>query len=374
MRAFVEVDAVTGMKCLDVGLELKKFWRERVEVQVCLFAQENLFGEEEDGDDGDISENKKIFERALEEKKEGIDVIGSAPYVESSPSLRKQNIRFIVNLAIQYNKILDFHLDYNLNPQEEPLIWYVLEYLKEVDWIGKGNRCVTFGHCTRLTLFSENEWERLKREVGELNVGFVGLPGSDLFMMGRPEHREGQQKESSGQEGSKKGEGEEERKEDEEELRPDNRPRGTLQLLNMYNRGFQCGVAVNNVGNAFTPQGNLDPMSLCSLGVGLYQASTDEDMNILYSFVSSAAKGAIGLESSKEERDGEEDISREGKDMVEDMSIVLKVGRKADIVLFGRSDREAGPFYRRRRTVGDVVCDAGPERVTIYGGRVIKLE
>lgn len=36
-------------------------------------------------------------------------------------------------------------------------------------------------------------------------------------------------------------------------------------------------MAVNNVGNAFTPQGPPDPLALCTLGVALFQAGAKAD-------------------------------------------------------------------------------------------------
>ena len=43
MRAFCEVDGGVGLKCLDAGLELKKEFEDRCEVQICAFAQLPLF-------------------------------------------------------------------------------------------------------------------------------------------------------------------------------------------------------------------------------------------------------------------------------------------------------------------------------------------
>lgn len=34
--------------------------------------------------------------------------------------------------------------------------------------------------------------------------------------------------------------------------------------------------------NAFTPHGNCDPLSIASLGVGIYQAGTKQDTEVLY--------------------------------------------------------------------------------------------
>jgi hypothetical protein len=45
--------------------------------------------------------------------------------------------------------------------------------------------------------------------------------------------------------------------------------------------GLQATLAVNNVGNAFTLHGSCDPLSVASLGVGIYQARTKTDAETL---------------------------------------------------------------------------------------------
>ena len=59
------------------------------------------------------------------------------------------------------------------------------------------------------------------------------------------------------------------------------RPRGTLQILQMVERGFSAAIGINNVGNAFTPYGSCDPLALASFAVGTYQAGTKRDAEIL---------------------------------------------------------------------------------------------
>ena len=58
-------------------------------------------------------------------------------------------------------------------------------------------------------------------------------------------------------------------------------------------------LALINVGNAFTPQGSCDPLSIDSLGVGVYQAGTKVDAQVLYDCVSSGAKASIGYPQSE---------------------------------------------------------------------------
>ncbi|XPS92091.1 hypothetical protein M3J09_001497 [Ascochyta lentis] len=303
MRAFVEVDGVVQLKCLHAGLSLRQKFKERCHIQICAFAQLPLFSGEDDG-----AEVRKLMEQAASE--ENVEVLGSTPYVEDNESKSKENVRWISSLALRKRKFLDLHLDYFLEEDKQPLIWDALEMLKEQDWIKAGGKQITLGHCTRLTRFREDEWHRLKKEIGELTVSFVGLPTSDLFMMRTPEN-----------------------------------VRGTLPIIEMIKQyGFNAAISANNVGNAFTPQGSCDPLSIAQLGVGLYQAPTKNDVQLLYATVSSRAKTAIGHEPA---------------------TLNLKPGEPADFVIFDSMDSG----WRCRKSIAEVVYDAGFVRQTVYQGR-----
>lgn len=251
MRAFVEVDEGVGFKCLDAGLQLRAKFSRECEVQICVFAQLPLFS---GGDGGE--EMRNLMQTAL--KREGVDVVGSTPYVEEGEEKMKRNVEWAIETALQRRLHLDFHLDYNLDADKEPLIWFVLKTLKEKDWMGRAERgkTIVFGHCTRLTLFRKQEWTKLRDAIGELPIHFVGLPTSDLFMMGRPAG---------------------------DEVASSERVRGTLQIPDMVQTyGLEGTIGVNNVGNAFTPQGSCDPMGIASLAVGIYQAGTKKDAELIF--------------------------------------------------------------------------------------------
>ncbi|KAJ4989496.1 hypothetical protein SVAN01_05031 [Stagonosporopsis vannaccii] len=303
MRAFVEVDGVVNLKCLDAGLKLREKYRERCNIQICAFAQLPLFS----GKDGG-AETRRLMEVAA--TNEHVDVLGSTPYVEDDEVKSKDNARWISALALKSKKYLDLHLDYFLELDKQPLIWDVLKIVKEQDWAHAGGKNITLGHCTRLTRFHEDDWTRLKAEIGDLKISFIGLPTSDLFMMRTSEN-----------------------------------VRGTLPIIELIKRyGFNTAIAINNIGNAFTPQGNCDPLSIAQLGVGLYQAPTNADVHLLYEAVSSRAKAAIGIEATSSD---------------------LQPGEPADFVLFDSMD----VGWRCRRSLVEVVYDAGFVRQTVYQGR-----
>ncbi|KAJ5038935.1 uncharacterized protein L3040_006610 [Drepanopeziza brunnea f. sp. 'multigermtubi'] len=325
MRAFVEVDLVVQMKCLDAGLALKEKFQDRIYMQICVFAQDPIVS---------YGDNGKAMMELLEvaANRHGVSCFGSTPYVEKDGDRIKQlaNIEFAIKTAMRCKLHLDFHIDYNLDPNQPSMVGETIELLHKMKWPTDCNehlyRSIIFSHCSRLTLFSQHEWLELRRKILGLPVSFIGLPNSDLFMMGRPG------------------------KEDVEQTTQ--RVRGTLQVLDIIQRyAMNAAIGINNVGNAFTPHGSCDPLSLASFGVGVYQASTKKELALMLQCVSHRAKTAIGIRLT---------IANE---------IDIDVGDEAHFIIFG-NENPSRPF-RTRKTIQDVVCDPSRDRTTIYKGKVV---
>ena len=338
-RAFVELDNVTGQSCLQAAIRLKDCFRRKMKLQICAFAQDPIFSTELG------EENRQVLMHAIEDHGEHVEVLASTPYVEQSSGASLRNIEWAIETALQHSLHLDFHLDYNLDESQKPMVWEVLRLLRELKWNerAKPGKTIVLGHCSRLTLCSNAEMSRLAKEIkdSKLPIHFVGLPTSDLFMMGRPAQT------SSVEESS----------------RSANRPRGTLQVLDMIKtHGFNACLSVNNVGNAFTPWGTGDPLTLASLGVGVYQAGTDADSNLLFECVSSRARKAIGLNTAsalEAATDGSAERQTDAEDSTE-----IKEGRKGELLLIRNKKYVSCPGHlgvkipaRQQVSVRDVVWD-----------------
>ena len=279
----------------------------RCKVQICAFAQLPLFSAAPGDDDGSVI--RDLMEQAA--KREGVDVLGSTPYVETNRIRMEWNVNWMIDLCLKTGKHLDFHLDYNLELEEEPLVWHVVRTLKDKDWSAsnensKQQQTIVLGHCTRLTLFSPLEWHKLRGEIGDLPISFVGLPTSDLFMMRTAE-----------------------------------RVRGTLDVPSLIkDYGFNACLGINNIGNAFTPHGSCDPLTLACNGVAIYSAGTKEDAEFLYQCVSTRARKAIGMS---------EDYGQENEG--HDTPLTIREGQSADLVLFA-TERED---WRTRKSIAEAV-------------------
>jgi cytosine/adenosine deaminase-related metal-dependent hydrolase len=207
MRAFVEVDGVVQFRCIVAGLKLKAEYQDRCQIQLCAFAQLPLFSGEDGGE-----EVRKLM--GLAAAVDDIEVLGSTPYVEEDQTKQEANLHWITSLALTNRKHLDLHLDYFLEEHKPPLVWTAIDIVKQHSWSEKQGKKITLGHCTRLTRFTNREWQSLKERIGNLPVSFVGLPTSDLFMMRSSEN-----------------------------------VRGTLPVVELIQRhGLDAAVAINNVG------------------------------------------------------------------------------------------------------------------------------
>lgn len=320
-RAFVEVDAVVGTKCLDAGLELKQRVESNCRVQICAFAQVPIFSGSEGDENGRAA--RGLMAEAVE--RDGVEVIGSTPYVESNRRKMEENVTWMVNLAIEKGRHLDFHLDYNLDPQSEPMVWFVIDLLEQRRW-NEHNRgkTIVLGHCTRLTLFTVAEWQKLHEAISSLPISFVGLPTSDMFMMRTPE-----------------------------------RTRGTLDVPRMIKEhGLNACIGINNIGNAFTPQGSADPLLLACSCVGVYSAGLQADAELLYECVSTRARKAIGF--GRKEGEFASDV-RSGSE--------IREGDDADLLLFGSEESQ----WRTRRSASEAVYlyDYCKGRQVVFEGRLV---
>ena len=132
--------------------------------------------------------------------------------------------------------------------------------------------------------------------------------------------------------------------------------RGTLDVRTMVKEyGLNACIGVNNIGNAFTPHGSCDALMLAFCGIGIYQAGTKQDAELLYECVSTRARTAIGLDSTQEADDRSP------------MSLSILRGDEASVVLFGGGE---AVDWRSRKSISEVVYlyDGGRNRTTYLKG------
>ncbi|KAG8164358.1 hypothetical protein KVR01_006276 [Diaporthe batatas] len=347
MRAFVEVDVVTQFKTVEAAIRLKRDFGHLIEIQICVFAQDPIFS----GDSG--RRNRELLIKALDKYDGDVEALGTTPYVETDQHAAVENIDFAIRTAIERGLFLDFHLDYHLEPPPDPAPGTLLEtlikhliYHRWTERASKTRQAIAIGHCTRLTTMESSLTAAVAGLIKDhkLPVHFVGLPTSDLYMMGRPKASEHQ------------GPG-----------RPHTRPRGTMQIPSMIkDLGLNGCLGVNNVGNAFTPSGDGDPLQLASWGVLLYHAGAESDAGLLYGCVSERARRAIGISSADEIGEELSRASRDSQGLGRGVPVPGLLVVNDDCVVLPGKDGDGSARItvpaRQRLSVKDVVWDPPARR------------
>jgi cytosine deaminase len=226
MRSHVEVDPIVGLMGVEALLPLRSEYAERLDLQLCAFAQEGIL--KAPGTEG-------LLREAL---RAGVDLVGGCPYNDTDGPAQ---IDVVFALAREFGTDVDFHLDFADEP-EHLHIRYVAEKTIREGWQGR----VAVGHLTELAACEPAEQDRLVAAIREAGIAVITLPATDLYLMGRGDAR--------------------------------NVRRGLTPIKRLLAAGVPVAAATNNVQNAFTPVGNADPLLLAYLLVVAAHMGTEAEM------------------------------------------------------------------------------------------------
>ncbi|MBO0664279.1 amidohydrolase family protein [Jiella sp. MQZ9-1] len=243
MRSFAEVDPRVGLRAFEGVLQLARDFADLIEVQVCVFAQEGLTQE---------PETLALLAEALAA---GADLVGGCPYTDTDPPA---HVRAIFDLAEQFDVDVDFHADFDLDP-EGTILPVILAETEARGWQGR----VTVGHATKFASFPEAQRQELARAMARAGVGLVVLPATDSFL-------------------NAAGQG-------------PMRPRGMAPAAEIAGLGATVALATNNVENPFTPFGDAALLRMAQYYAHLDQLGSETALAGVWRMISSAAQEITGL-------------------------------------------------------------------------------
>jgi len=226
MRTHVEVDPRIGLKGFRAVRRLKREYGWAIEVEICVFPQEGLVN-----DPG-------AEELLIEACAQGADVIGGCPYTDSDPH---QQIARIFAIAERFDRDIDFHLDFDIDPSRMDLD----EVCRHTERIGWGGR-VAVGHVTKLSALAAERFAATARRLAEVGVAVTVLPATDLYLTGRD--------------------------------RDHDVPRGVTAAHRLHEHGVVCSIASNNVLNPFTPFGDCSLVRMANLYANVAQVGRANEL------------------------------------------------------------------------------------------------
>ena len=242
LRSFVEVDPRVGLRSFEAIKAIKADFAHLIEIEICAFAQEGLTNE---------PETEALLVTAL---RNGADLVGGCPYTDPSPV---EHLRRIVALAEQFGTAVDFHVDFDLDPDGSDLPTLIAE-TKRLGFSGR----VLCGHVTKLAAFAPVDLDEMGARLADAGIGVVALPATDLFLLGRTA-------------GSMA-------------------PRGLAPLTQLDRLGVRTAVATNNVLNPFTPYGDASLLRMANLYANVAQVGREADLERAFRLIGRNPAALVG--------------------------------------------------------------------------------
>ena len=226
MRTHVEVDPNVGLRGFEALRQLAADYAWAVDLELCVFAQEGWTN---------VPEADRNVGPALEH---GAAVVGGAPGYD--PDHARQ-IRRIFELALEYDRDIDIHLD--VGPSADELDIDLVCDLTERH--GYGGR-VAIGHGTKYSLLPPDRLRALGEKLASTGVAVTVLPATDLFVTGRHQDHAV--------------------------------VRGVADAHALIASGANCSLSTNNVLNPFTPFGDCSLVRIANLYANVVQRGNEDEL------------------------------------------------------------------------------------------------
>lgn len=243
MRTHVEIDPGIGLTGFRAVQRLKRDYAWAITLETCVFPQEGMLNN---------PGTEQLLCQALEE---GAEVLGGCPYTDSDPAAQIQRL---FELAVRYDRDLDFHLDFDLNP-DGMTIGEVIRCTEQHGWQGR----VAVGHVTKLSALPMAHLQEVAHALAHAGVSVTALPSTDLFLTARDRFHD--------------------------------KPRGVAPLAQLHRCGVTCSLSTNNIGNPFTPYGDASLVRQANLFANVTQLSTEEELLDCLAWVSTQSARLLRL-------------------------------------------------------------------------------
>lgn len=138
------------------------------EIQIVAFPQEGILS---------FHNGKKLIEQAIEI---GIDAIGAIPHYEFTREYGVESIKYVLDLAVKHNKLVDIHCDEIDDEQSRFLETVAAEALK----LGIGHK-VTASHTCAMGSYNDAYTYKLFNVLKKSGINFVACPTESIHLQGR---------------------------------------------------------------------------------------------------------------------------------------------------------------------------------------------
>lgn len=240
MRSHVDIGDSRNLVALEALNALRAETRDMIDLQLVAL-----------GTCAGSPQHREAMEGAV---RQGADMIGGAPSLRSDP---ESEIDAALNLAEQYSKPVDLHIDETEDPS-----MLALEYLAEQTLKRGMQGLVTAGHCCSLAFVDADTVARILDKVAAAQINIVTLPSCNLVLMGRNRHPA---------------------------------PRGITPVAQLLARGINVCAASDNVHDPFNPFGSYDLLQIASLTAHVAHMTAESELLTCLDMVTTRAASTLGF-------------------------------------------------------------------------------
>ena len=208
IRSHINVDKDAGFNGIGALAELRTQWADRLRLLVAFIPR--------------IRGRTAWLEQNIDRAVELGDAVGGTPAVAEDPD---RYLDIIFAAAERHGKPVDLHLDEHLDPTR-PLFDAVFERVRRHNMQGR----TVLSHVSVLSAMERADYERVRDQILELDLGVVTLPAANLYLQGRDAAR-----------------------------LP---PRGLTRVAELVRAGVPIATASDNIQDPFVPTGSGDMLEI----------------------------------------------------------------------------------------------------------------
>ena len=167
-RTHVDVDPICGLVPLQGLVEVRKKFKDIVDIEIVAFPQEGVI------------QSEGTPELIREAMKAGADIVGGMPHNEMIPANSWKHIDVMFDIAKEFDADIDMHVDETDDPNSQTLQYLAYKTIQE-----KYQGRVTTGHTCALAAYNDYYAAKVIALVKEAQINMITNPVTNLMLEGR---------------------------------------------------------------------------------------------------------------------------------------------------------------------------------------------
>lgn len=245
IRSHVDIcdPQLTALRAL---LELREEMRDICTLQLVAFPQDGILS---------FPHGRDLMRRALEM---GCDLVGGIPHYESTRDMGVESLRFVFDLAQEYNRPIDCHCDETDDPQSR-FTEVMAAYTIDTGW----QRRVTASHCTAMHSYDNAYAFKLLRLLARAEMSVIANPFDNVVLQGRFDTYP--------------------------------KRRGIARVKELLATGVPVALGHDSIMDPWFPLGRGDMLAAAQLALFLCQMSGHDEIDDVFDLITTTAARVLGI-------------------------------------------------------------------------------